>query len=54
MFKKFIYSKKVAPYVFILPFILTFLIFWIVPLGKAGIMSFQKILPGQTLSLIHI
>lgn len=48
MFKKFIYSKKVAPYVFILPFILTFLIFWIVPLGKAGVMSFQKILPGQT------
>lgn len=48
MFKKFIYSKKAAPYVFILPFLLTFLIFWIVPLGKAGIMSFQRVLPGQT------
>lgn len=46
--KKFLYSKKTAPYMFILPFVLTFLIFWIVPLTKSGIMSFQKILPGQT------
>ena len=29
--KKFLYSKKAAPYVFILPFVLTFAIFWIVP-----------------------
>lgn len=48
MFKKFLYSKKAAPYVFILPFILTFLVFWIIPLGKAGVMSFQRILPGKT------
>lgn len=46
--KKFLYSKKVAPYVFILPFVLTFAIFWIIPLVKSGIMSTQKILPGQT------
>lgn len=47
MIKKFLYSKKAAPYVFILPFVLTFLIFWMVPLFKASIMSFQKILPGE-------
>lgn len=43
MIKKFIYSKKIAPYVFIVPFILTFLIFWIVPIIKSGMMSFQSI-----------
>lgn len=45
--KKFLYSKKAAPYVFILPFVLTFAIFWLVPLVKSGIMSTEKILPGQ-------
>lgn len=46
--KKFLYSKKAAPYVFILPFVITFAIFWIIPLSKSGMMSMQKILPGQT------
>ena len=45
--KKFFYSKKAAPYVFILPFVLTFAIFWIIPIVKSGIMSTEKILPGQ-------
>ena len=45
--KKILYSKKAAPYVFILPFVLTFAVFWLVPLIKSGIMSTQKILPGQ-------
>ena len=45
--KKFLYSKKSALYVFILPFVVTFAVFWIVPLIKSGIMSTQKILPGQ-------
>ncbi len=45
--KKFLYSKKAAPYVFILPFVVTFAVFWIVPLIKSGIMSTHKILPGQ-------
>ena len=45
--KKFLYSKKAAPYVFILPFVVTFAVFWIVPLIKSGIMRTQKILPGQ-------
>lgn len=45
--KKILYSKKAAPYVFILPFVLTFAVFWIIPLIKSGIMSTEKILPGQ-------
>nr|WP_139906331.1 sugar ABC transporter permease [Clostridium thermarum] len=41
-------SKKVAPYIFVLPFILSFLIFFLYPLISTVIMSFQKILgPGE-------
>jgi len=47
MIKKFIYNKKVAPYVFILPFILVFIIFFISPMINTIIMSFQNVLPGQ-------
>ncbi len=47
MFKRFLYSKKVAPYVFVLPFILTFLIFWLYPLGSSFTMSFQERMMGQ-------
>jgi arabinosaccharide transport system permease protein len=45
--KKLLYSQRVAPYVFILPFILTFLIFFVYPLISTVRMSFQDILPGQ-------
>jgi len=45
--KKLFYSKKVAPYVFVLPFILSFCLFWIYPLFSTVKMSFQSILPGQ-------
>lgn len=45
--KKVLYSEKVAPYIFILPFVLTFAIFWLIPLTRSGIMSMEKILPGQ-------
>ena len=45
--KKFLYSQKAAPYVFVLPFILSFAIFWIYPLFSTVKMSFQTILPGQ-------
>jgi len=47
MINKFIYNKKLAPYVFILPFILVFLIFFISPMVNTVIMSFQNILPGS-------
>lgn len=45
--KKFLYNQKLAPYVFALPFILSFLIFFLYPICYAGVMSFHKILPGQ-------
>ena len=41
--KNFLYSQKVAPYVFVLPFILSFFIFWVYPLITAFTMSFQDI-----------
>lgn len=41
--KNFLYSQRVAPYVFVLPFILSFAVFWIYPLITAFTMSFQDI-----------
>jgi arabinosaccharide transport system permease protein len=45
---KFLNSKKVVPYIFVSPFILSFLLFSLYPSIKAIIMSFQQVLPGQT------
>ncbi len=45
--KKFFYSQKAAPYVFVLPFIISFAFFWVYPLFSTVKMSFQSILPGQ-------
>ena len=42
--KKFFYSQKAAPYVFILPFVLTILLFWIVPIANGVLLSFQDVL----------
>lgn len=47
MVKKFLYSEKIAPYVFVLPFVLVFLIFWLYPLLSSFEMSFQKVTLGQ-------
>ncbi|APO46136.1 arabinose transporter permease [Paenibacillus xylanexedens] len=47
MIKKFVYSQKVAPYVFVLPFILIFLVFWFFPLVNSFVMSFQDRMLGQ-------
>ena len=44
--KKILYSQKAAPYVFVLPFILSFAIFWIYPLCSTITMSFQDIKPA--------
>ena len=41
------YSQSVAPYVFTLPFMLVFVIFFIYPLISTVFMSFQSVLPGQ-------
>jgi arabinosaccharide transport system permease protein len=45
--KKLLFSQNIAPYVFVLPFILTFCIFFIYPVFLTTKMSFEQILPGQ-------
>ncbi len=40
-------ARTWAPYLFVLPFILSFLIFFAYPLFRAGVMSFQQVLPGD-------
>lgn len=42
------YSQKVAPYVFIAPFVIIFLIFFLYPIISTVIMSFQSVVPGKT------
>ena len=46
-FKKLFYSQKVAPYVFVLPFIISLILFWAYPLISGIIMSFQDISFGK-------
>lgn len=47
-FKKILYSQKIAPYLFICPFVIVFLLFFVYPVISAFIMSFQYVLPGET------
>jgi arabinosaccharide transport system permease protein len=44
----FLYSQKFAPYIFVLPFIISFSIFFAYPVFSTIIMSFQEVLPGAT------
>ncbi|WP_139785630.1 carbohydrate ABC transporter permease [Cytobacillus gottheilii] len=46
-FMKFLNSKKVAPFVFVSPFIISFLLLTLYPAIQAVIMSFQRVLPGE-------
>lgn len=46
--KRLLYSKKAAPYLFVLPFVITLLVFWAVPIARSFLMSFQELLYGQT------
>lgn len=48
VYKRFLYNQKLAPYVFTLPFVLTFLVFFLYPMISSVIMTFQNILPGKT------
>jgi arabinosaccharide transport system permease protein len=45
--KTLLHSQKVAPYVFISPFLITFLMFLAYPIASAILMSFQEIVPGS-------
>lgn len=47
MLKKFFYSQKIAPYVFILPFVITVLLFWIAPISNGVLLSFQDVLKDE-------
>ncbi len=46
--KKLLYSQKIAPFVFCLPFCLSLLIFWLYPLVTGILMSFQTVDFGVT------
>ncbi|QHQ63574.1 ABC transporter permease subunit [Anaerocolumna sedimenticola] len=48
MLRSFLYSQKAAPYVFVLPFIITFLMFFAYPVVSAIVMSFQKVAGSNT------
>ncbi|WP_088103248.1 carbohydrate ABC transporter permease [Halalkalibacter urbisdiaboli] len=45
--KDLLMSKKIAPYVFVSPFVISFLVLFLYPLINGVVMSFQSILPGQ-------
>lgn len=47
-FKKFLYSQKVAPYVFVMPFVITFLVFFAYSIISMVVMSFQKVAGANT------
>ena len=47
-FKKFLYSQKVAPYVFVMPFVITFLVFFAYSILSMVVMSFQKVAGANT------
>lgn len=42
-----LYSQKVAPYFFVMPFLISFAVFFAYPVISAINMSFQEVLPGQ-------
>ena len=46
-FKQTIGTSKITPYVFIFPFIASFLIFYLYPIISTFIMGFQLVYPGQ-------
>ena len=50
-----LYSQKVAPYVFVIPFVISLLVFWLYPLISGIVMSFQDISFGgsQWVGLKH-
>lgn len=43
----FLNSPKVAPYVYVAPFVIVFLLFFVYPIISSVVMSFQDIKPGQ-------
>lgn len=53
--KKFhLKQEKIAPYIFVLPFILTFLVFFLYPIISTVIMSFQQILGPEDITFVGL
>ncbi|CAI6082739.1 carbohydrate ABC transporter permease [Cohnella sp. JJ-181] len=48
MRSNWLYSQRIAPYVFVLPFVLSLAVFFLYPMASTLLMSFQEVLPGQT------
>ncbi len=48
IFRRFLYSQRVAPYVFIAPFVITFLLFFAYSIVSMIIMSFQRVAGANT------
>jgi arabinosaccharide transport system permease protein len=46
--KNLLYSQRLAPYLFIAPFVITLLAFWMVPMARTFQMSTQEVLFGET------
>ena len=45
--KKILYSPQAAPYVFILPLVITIILFWISPIANGVLLSFQDVLKDE-------
>lgn len=41
-------SQKIVPYIFVLPFLISLAVFYLYPIIDTIVMSFQKVVPGQT------
>ena len=46
--RSFAYNSKIAPYVFVAPFVIVFLIFYVYPIISGFVMSFQDVVPGHS------
>ena len=46
--RSFAYNSKIAPYVFVAPFVIVFLIFYVYPIISGFVMSFQNVVPGHS------
>ncbi|MCR5626657.1 MAG: sugar ABC transporter permease [Lachnospiraceae bacterium] len=49
--KKILYSQKFAPYIFICPFVITVLLFWLGPIFNGVLLSFQDVLKDEWVGL---
>ena len=46
--RRLLYSQRAAPYLFIAPFVITLLVFWLLPLARTFLLSTQEVVFGQS------